>query len=164
MDWSKMFTSRVLVFGCGNILIGDDAAGPKVVEMLEQDPEIPSDVGLLDVGTSIRTLLFDLIHAPTPPKRVIVVDATTQEGKKPGEFWEIDVDEMDPKRVNDFSLHMFPTVNLLKDLKLNTGMEVRIVVVQTGFIPDEIEEGLSPEMEAALPRVAAKVKELCLSA
>lgn len=160
MDWSKMFSSRVVVFGCGNILIGDDAAGPKVVELLQEDPEIPEDVALLDVGTSIRTILFDLINAPTPPKRVIIVDATTESGRKPGEFWEIDIDSMDPKKISDFSIHMFPTVNMLKDLQDNTTMEVKIMVIQTGYIPDEMDEKLSPEVEAALPALAAKVKEL----
>lgn len=160
MDWSKMFSSRVLVFGCGNILIGDDAAGPKVIQMLEQDPEIPEDVGLLDVGTSIRTILFDLINSPTPPVRVIIVDATTESGRTPGEFWEIDIDSMDPKKISDFSIHMFPTVNMLKDLQDNTSMEVKIVVIQTGYIPDEMDEKLSPEVEAALPALAARVKEL----
>lgn len=155
-----MFSSRVLVFGCGNILIGDDAAGPKVIEMLEQDADIADDVGLLDVGTSIRTILFDLINAPTPPVRVIIVDATTESGRKPGEFWEIDIDSMDPKKISDFSIHMFPTVNMLKDLQDNTSMEVKIVVIQTGYIPDELDETLSPEVEAALPALAARVKEL----
>lgn len=163
MDWSKMFTSRVVVFGCGNILIGDDAAGPRVVELLEKDSEIPDDVGLLDVGTSIRTILFDLIVAPTPPERVVVIDATTEEqGREPGEFWEISIDGMDPKKVNDFSLHMFPTVNLLKDLKENTGIDVKILVVQTGYVPDELDETMSPEVEGVLPAMAEKVKQWCM--
>jgi len=157
-----MFTSRVVVFGCGNTLLGDDAAGPKVIEILEQDPEIPSDVALLDVGTTIRSLLFDLINIDPKPERVIIVDATTAHGRQAGEIFEIDVDHMDPKKVNDFSLHMFPTVNLLKELTVNTNIEVKVVVIQTGYIPDNLDDSLSPEVEAALPRLAARVKELCL--
>ncbi len=162
MDWSKMFTSRVVVFGCGNTLIGDDAAGPKVIEFLEQDPDMPADVGLLDVGTSIRTLLFDLINIDPKPERIIIVDATTVHGREPGEIFEIDVDRMDPKKTNDYSLHLFPTVNLLKELTLNTKIDVRIVVAQTGYIPDHLDDHMSPEMTAAIPRIAARVKELCL--
>ena len=162
MDWSKMFTSRVVVFGCGNTLIGDDAAGPRIIEMLEADPDIPAEVALIDAGTSIRTLLFDLIAIDPKPERMIIVDATTQHGRVPGEMFEIDVDGMDPLKVNDFSLHQFPTVNLLKELREKTAIEVKIVVIQTGYIPDELDERLSPEVEAALPGVATRVKELAL--
>lgn len=162
MDWSRMFTSRVVVFGCGNTLIGDDAAGPRVIQILEKDPDMPKDVALLDVGTSIRSMLFDLINIDPKPQRIIIIDATTAHGRKPGEVFEIDVDQMDPKKTNDFSLHMFPTVNLLKELTVNTDIEVKIVVMQTGYIPEHFDDHMSPEAEAALPRIAARVKELCL--
>ncbi len=162
MDWSKMFTSRVVVFGCGNTLIGDDAAGPRVIELLEQDTDLGEDVALLDAGTTIRSMLFDLINIDPKPQRIIIVDATTAHGRQPGEIFEIDVDHMDPKKINDFSLHMFPTVNLLKELTLNTDIEVKIVVVQTGYIPEVFDERMSPEVSAAIPRIASRVKELCL--
>ena len=54
-DWSfEMFNKRVLIFGCGNVLFGDDGFGPQVVEYLTQHYKLPSDVYALDVGTSIR--------------------------------------------------------------------------------------------------------------
>lgn len=162
MDWSKMFTSRVVVFGCGNTLIGDDAVGPRVIELLEKDPDMPDDVALLDVGTSIRSMLFDLINIDPKPQRIIIIDATTAHGREPGEIFEIDVDHMDPKKINDFSLHMFPTVNLLKELTLNTAIEVKVVVIQTGYIPEVFDERMSPEVSAAVPLIASRVKALCL--
>lgn len=163
MDWSVMFTSRVVVFGCGNVLIGDDAAGPKVIELLRAAPDIPDDVALIDVGTSIRSHLFDLIAMDPKPGRIVIVDATTMHGRAAGEVFEIDVDAMDPKKTSDFSLHQFPTVNLLKELREKTNIEVKVVVIQTGYIPEGfMDERMSPEVEAALPAVAARVKELCL--
>jgi coenzyme F420 hydrogenase subunit delta len=163
MDWSVMFTSRVVVFGCGNVLIGDDGAGPKIIELLREDSGVPDDVALIDAGTSIRGLLFDLITMDPKPTRIVIVDATTMHGKNPGEIFEIDVNAMDPVKVSDFTLHQFPTVNLLKQLREETNIEVKVVVIQTGYIPEGImDETMSPEVEAALPELAQRVKALCL--
>ncbi|MDD2218709.1 MAG: hydrogenase maturation protease [Desulfoplanes sp.] len=160
MDWSKMFNSRVVVFGCGNVLYADDGVGPVVIAELKKDPEIPKDVALLDVGTSIRGLLFDLVLSDTLPERVVVVDAVTQSDREPGEIFEIDVDQMDPKKIPDFTLHQFPTTNLLKELKINTGIDLKIVVVQAAYIPEAMEEGLSPTVQNVLPDLVAKIKSL----
>lgn len=157
-----MFEKRVMVFGCGNILRGDDGLGPAVVNMLEEQGGLPDDVGLLDIGTSIRQVLLDMLLMDPKPKRIIVVDAVTEPSRNAGEFWEIDVDMMSPKKIKDFSLHQFPSVNLLKDIKEQTGTDVHILVVQTGYIPEEITDQLTPEVAAALPKVAARVRELCL--
>jgi coenzyme F420 hydrogenase subunit delta len=158
MDWSMMFNSRVVVFGCGNVLYADDGVGPALVAALENDPEVPDDVALLDVGTSIRGLLFDLVLSDKLPERVVVVDAVTQSDREPGEIFEIDVDQMDPKKIPDFTLHQFPTTNLLKELRDNTGIDLKILVVQSAYIPDAMEEGLSPTLQAKLPELMAKVK------
>jgi coenzyme F420 hydrogenase subunit delta len=163
MDWSRMFNSRVVVFGCGNTLFGDDGLGPAVIEALKQEQDIPSDVALLDVGTSIRPLLFDLILSEKHPQMVIIVDATTQSGRKPGEVFEIDVDEVDPKKIADFSLHQFPTTNLLQELKEATDIDLRIIVAQTAYVPDKMDETLSPEIKAAIPQIVQKIKQLIIS-
>lgn len=157
-----MFQKRVMVFGCGNILKGDDGLGPAVVRLLEEQGGLPEDVGLLDVGTSIRQVLFDMLLMDPKPGRIIVVDAVGEPSRNPGEFWEIDVDTMIPKAIKDFSLHQFPSTNLLKELKEQTGMDVRIVVVQAGRIPDEIDDTMTPEVAGVLPAVADRVRELCL--
>ena len=163
MDWSRMFNSRVVVFGCGNTLFGDDGLGPAVIEALKQEQDIPSDVAILDVGTSIRPLLFDLILSDKHPQMVIIVDATTQSGRKPGEVFEIDVDEVDSKKIADFSMHQFPTTNLLKELKEATDIDLRIIVAQTAYVPDKMDETLSPEIKAAIPQIVQKIKQLIIS-
>ncbi|MBT8762638.1 hydrogenase maturation protease [Desulfohalobiaceae bacterium Ax17] len=160
MDWSQMFNSRVVVFGCGNTLFGDDGLGPAVIEALKLEKDLPGDIALLDVGTSIRPLLFDLILSDKHPQMVIIVDATTQSGRKPGEVFEIDVDEVDPKKLADFSMHQFPTTNLLKELKEATDMDLRIIVAQTAYVPEQMDEKLSPEIKAAVPQIVQKIKQL----
>lgn len=156
-----MLTSRVVVYGCGNILRGDDGAGPAVIGLLEKE-NLPEEVGLLDIGSSIKQVLFDMRVMDPKPERIIIVDATTQEGRKPGEFWEIDVDELVPQKVKDYSFHLFPSLNLLKMIRDDTQVEIKIIVVQTAYIPDEIDDHISPEVTAALPGVCALAKKLCL--
>ncbi len=160
MDWSKMFSSRILIFGCGNILFGDDAVGPKVVEYLQEDPDVPHDVTALDAGTAIRSLLFDLLLSENQPEKLVIVDAMDQLDRQAGEVFEIDVDKVDTKKIGDFSMHQFPTSNLLKELRESSKCEVRIIAVQTAYVPEQMEETLSPEVEAAIPRAVRKIKEM----
>ena len=160
MDWSRMFDSRVLVLGCGNILFGDDALGPRVVEALNADPDLPADVAALDAGTAVRSLIFDLLLSEKQPELVIVVDAINKLDREPGEVFEIDVEAMDTKKIGDFSMHQFPTSNLLKELRETSRGELKVIAIQAAYVPDHMDEVLSPEAEAAIPVVVEKIKEL----
>jgi coenzyme F420 hydrogenase subunit delta len=145
-----MFDKSVLIFGCGNILFGDDGFGPAVAHSLQYYP-LPPDVGVLDVGTSIRDILFNLALSEKRPHQLIIVDAVDQPGKQPGEIFEISVEEIPAKKTADFSLHQFPTVNILKELQDYTNTEVRVLVAQVENLPEEVSPGLSPAMKAAVP-------------
>ncbi|MGO9313789.1 MAG: hydrogenase maturation protease [Syntrophobacteraceae bacterium] len=146
-----LFTKPVLIFGCGNVLIGDDGFGPAVIDHLLANFDLPGGVAAFDVGTSARELLFDLVLMPDKPKVIFIVDAVFESGKPPGEIFEIDVSQIPSKKVNDFSLHMFPSVNLLNDLQDGAGVKVRVLAVQAERMPDEIRQGLSDSVSAAVP-------------
>lgn len=162
MDWSAIHTSRVLVMGCGNILKGDDGVGPAVALRLEDDPRRPEDVHALDLGTSIKHLLFDVVTMkPEKLRRIVIVDAVAQENRTPGEFWEIDVDQMKEEKIKDYSIHMFPSVNLLKKIRDEAQIDLRIIVVQTEYIPDGLDEVLTPAIQAAVPKIVDRVMEMC---
>jgi coenzyme F420 hydrogenase subunit delta len=121
---------------------------------------IPEHAACLDVGTSIRDFLFDLLLAAKKPRQMIIVDAAQCEGKRPGEVFEIDIDEINPKKTSDFSLHQFPTTNMLKELKTATDMNIRVLVGQTEAIPDEVAPGLSPALTAAVPEASRLVVKM----
>ncbi len=70
-----LFTKPVLIFGCGNVLIGDDGFGPAVIDHLLANFDLPGGVAAFDVGTSARELLFDLVLMPDKPKVIFIVDA-----------------------------------------------------------------------------------------
>ena len=153
-------TKPCLVFGCGNPLFGDDGFGPEVIADLEQNHCLPPYAACLDVGTSIRDFLFDILLAPEKPKQMIIVDAAQSEGKRPGDVFEIDIDEMNPKKTSDFSLHQFPTTNMLKELITATDMDIRVLVGQIETIPDEVSPGLSPVMIQAVSRASRRILEM----
>ncbi len=146
----QLFEKSILVFGCGNILWGDDGFGPAVVNHLKEKYSLPDDVLVMDVGTSIRNILFDLALSEKKPKKIIVVDAVDYPDRKPGEVFEIPVEGIPENKTSDFSLHRFPTVNILQELKDHTRIEVKIIVAQTGEVPDAIKPGLTKAMQGAV--------------
>ena len=131
----SIFEKSVLVFGCGNILWGDDGFGPAVIEHLNQHYSLPDDVLARDVGTSIRDTLFDLILSEQKPKLLIIVDAVDHQDRRPGEVFEIPVEGIPENKISDFSLHQFPTVNMLQEIKEKSGMQVKIIVARTEVDP-----------------------------
>ena len=73
--FKEIETKRVLIFGCGNVLLGDDGFGPAVIERLERRGDLPGDAHAEDVGTSIRGILFDIALKDRRPEHIIVLDA-----------------------------------------------------------------------------------------
>ncbi len=55
------------------------------------------------------------------------------------------------KKVSDFSLHQFPTVNMLAELKETSDLQVKIIVAQTAALPEEVRPGLSDAVQQAVP-------------
>lgn len=60
-----------VVVGCGNLIRGDDAAGPVLVRLLV-DRQLPAGVRLIDGGTAGMDVAFAMRGA----RRAIVVDAS----------------------------------------------------------------------------------------
>ncbi len=155
-----LFSKRCWVLGCGNPLLGDDGFGPKVIaHLLESFPPMPR-VALVDAGTAVRDILFDLLLSPVKPGRLVVVDTGNAPEKKPGDIFEISVDRIVPSKIHDYSLHQFPTTNMLKEIAQETDVKVTILVVQPAKIPDAIEEGLSPPVAATVPRMAGWIHRI----
>ncbi len=149
-----MFEKNILIFGVGSILWGDDGFGPAVIDYLEKHYQLPQDVLALDVGTSIRDLLFDLILSEKKPQKIFILDAVEYPNRKPGEIFEIPVEGIPEKKVSDFSLHQFPTVNMLQELQDESSIEVKVIVAQAAEIPEEVKPGLSPAMTEAVKKAA----------
>lgn len=151
-----------MIFGCGNIIMGDDGFGPAVVDALNSCYTLPPTIQAVDVGTCVREYLFDyLLLEDGRPDIIIIVDAVDFPDRRPGEVFQIRPGQIPAKKIHDFSLHQFPTVNLLQELEQHTGIKVVILAAQIDFIPEEIAPGLSQAMtEAVSPACAEIVKIL----
>ncbi len=148
----------IKIFGCGNIIMGDDGYGPAVTDLLNERYHLPEDIEAIDAGTTIREYLFDYLLAEEGrPERIIILDAVDFTDRNPGEVFEIRPAEIPAKKIHDFSLHQFPTVNLLQEIEENTTIKILILAAQIKYIPDEIAPGLTPQMQQAVEEAAEKI-------
>ncbi|MFP4158185.1 MAG: hydrogenase maturation protease [Desulfobacterales bacterium] len=149
-----------LILGCGNPLFGDDGFGPGVIEHLELNHRLPEHAACIDAGTGVRDILFDILLSEKKPSRILIIDASSQEGRSPGEISEIDIENISPEKTSDFSLHQFPTTNMLKELRDSTEVDVRVLVVEPEYIPDEIRPGISAAVSAAVPEMCLRIMDM----
>jgi coenzyme F420 hydrogenase subunit delta len=138
-DW---FDKRILILGCGNILFGDDGFGPAVARRCLEERTTPSDVSVLNAGTSVRNILFDVLLSDDKPSKIVILDAVDC-GRQPGEIFELDLDAYPTHKVDDFSMHQVPTSNLLRELRDLGSVEVSVLACQVAHIPEEVSPGLS---------------------
>jgi len=148
-----------VVLGVGNSLFGDDGFGPAAVHFIHRSMEVPGDVCVLDVGTAIMPVLFDIMLSDVGPKRLIILD-TVDLGKRPGELVRLSVEQLPQTRSSMFSFHTFSARRVLQELKDRKNVKVIILACQAESIPSEIEEGLSKPVEDAVSHAAEIVLEM----
>lgn len=141
--------------------MGDDGFGPTVIEKLTTGYELPERAAAIDAMTGIREYLFDyLLSEEGRPEHIIILDAVDCTDRKPGDVFLIDSSAIPAKKIHDFSLHQFPTVNLLHELEKHTAIQVTIIAAQVEYIPAEIEPGLSKPMTAAVSKACGMVMHI----
>lgn len=150
--------SKTLVACVGNLLMGDDGVGVHAVRELEVRAAGRFDVA--DAGTSLSDVLL------TRPLygRLIVIDAIRR-GGSPGSLYEARI--ADP----EWLAHESPPVSL-HDLGVGEALwQARLAgrlprdVWLVGVEPERVEWGigLSPPVQAALPRLIERACELALA-
>jgi coenzyme F420 hydrogenase subunit delta len=159
MASEEHLSKRTLVLGCGNVLYGDDGFGPVVATSLAERYPIPHDAAVVNLGLSTRGFIFDVLLSSRRPERIVVVDAMERHGRRPGEIFDVPLDELSKEKVDDFSFHQGPTSNLLKELRDLCGVEIVIVSCQPERIPTEMEVGLSAPVRAAADEAARLIWE-----
>ena len=150
---------NILILGCGNTLFGDDGFGPRVAEELLKNYNLPENVGVINAGTSVRNILFDIALREKKPDKIIIVDAIDA-GKTPGEIFELPIDEIPEKKIDDFSMHQIPTSNLLKELKDLCKVDVIVIACQVENIPEEVTASVSKKITDAIPEVCKRINEI----
>ncbi len=150
---------RVLILGVGNVLFGDDGFGPAAAEYVLNNCRVPDDVYVMDVGISAGDILFNIALSQVKPKKIIVLDAVDLK-RKPGEVFELSIDNLPANKMSDFSLHFFPSPNILKELKDKMDVDVVILACQAERMPDAVSPGLSDAVAQALPRASEMALQL----
>lgn len=145
------YGKSIVILGCGNWLCGDDGFGPAVAQRLEGGVTLPADVCVLDAGTSVREILFDITLSDKKPAKIVVVDAVDC-GREPGELFALDIDSLPKTKLTEFSPHQMPTCNLLRELRDLCGIEVIVVACQVQNRSDQVSPGLSEPVEGAVRR------------
>ncbi len=152
------FSGCTVIFGCGNTLLGDDGYGPAVIAQLEAEQKLPDEVTTVDAGTGIREYLFDYLLAPKlRPKQILILDAVDFPDRTAGEVFAIHPTEIPVQKIHDFSLHQFPTINLLCELEEETGMQISILAAQVQSIPTRVAPGLSKPMKKAVAKTCEQI-------
>ncbi len=146
---------QFLVAGLGNILMGDDGAGPHVIRLLQTSYTFPGNVSVVDLGTPGLSLTSYIAGYDS----VIIIDTIRAAGLA-GDVCLVDLEKLQsvpPKRVSphDPAVHeALMTVQMLGQAPAHMTL--------VGIIPQQtaMGRGLSHSVESALSKAADQVIEL----
>jgi coenzyme F420 hydrogenase subunit delta len=156
--YPEYLKSRILILGCGNPLFGDDGFGPAVIEHIQNNYDIPEDTYLLDAGTNTKDTLLSIALSEVKPEKIILIDSLDLR-REPGTLIELPIENLPEDQTGYFSLHHFPTRNLLTELQDLHKVNINIIACQVERIPQQVEVGLSKPVKKAIPKVAKIILE-----
>jgi hydrogenase maturation protease len=146
------------VVGLGNVLLGDDAAGPHVIARLQAGYEFPPQVEVLDLGTPG----LDLVPFVADLETLIVVDTVRAEGP-PGSVRVYDREEVlaapVTSRVGPHDPGLKEAV-LATEFARQTPLDVTVVGVVPAHTGQRI--GLGTRVQQALPALERAVLDALL--
>jgi len=148
----------VKIIGFGNIFMGDDGIGIKIIEELKKVKSSGdfNNVEIIDGATSGIDLLFNLSNSD----KVIIIDAIDA-GQADGEVVKFKLNEiksMEGKTFRSFSLHdlhLDEVFNLMSSLKIFP--DITIIGIKPKII--DYSDKLSYEIERRIPEIIQMVKK-----
>jgi hydrogenase maturation protease len=147
---TKNNSPHVLVLGIGNVLMGDEGIGVRVVEKLATMP-LPSNVQCLDGGTGSFLLLEPMQRAV----RVILIDATI-DGQPAGT-----VSRLKPRFSSQYPATLTAHDIGLKDLldaAYLIGGDLNVTLFAVSIDPPQgVDLQLSPRIAECVPKIAWNV-------
>lgn len=148
---------NLAVYSLGNVLYGDDAVGPTVLETLKLNWSWPEELTVDDLGTPG----FDLARCLANHDRVLVIDAV-HVGKAPGTVVSLDDAQIlaSPKveRLSPHDPVLADAISLAR-LGGETPRQVHFIGVQPGNL-EQGAVGLSREVRAAVPLAVLAVVQV----
>jgi hydrogenase maturation protease len=140
-----MAAKNILVLGLGNILLGDEGVGVRVVEQLLSH-SLPEEIEVIDGGTAG----YELINFFEGKEKVIIVDAVKTDDT-PGSVYKLDLSVVQEDETVQLSLHQIGLKNVFKMASM---MDLNPEVTLIGIVPKDYQDyniGLSDEVEKAIP-------------
>lgn len=143
---------RIVVLGVGNILLSDEGIGVRAVEELARRYAIPDEVVLLDGGTSAMELLDDLADCD-----LLIIADCVRAGRAPGSLLHLRDEEIPALFRTKLSPHQVGLPDVLATLAITD--EAPLHTTLFGVEPESLAThlGLTPVVEAALPRLVAAI-------
>lgn len=140
-----MAPKNILILGLGNILLGDEGVGVRVIEQLFSHP-FPDEIEVIDGGTAG----YELINFFEGKEKVIIVDAVKTDDT-PGSVYKMDLSAVQEDDTVQLSLHQIGLKNVFKMASM---MDLNPEVTLVGIVPKDYQDyniGLSEEVEKAIP-------------
>ena len=127
---------NILILGVGNILLSDEGAGVRALELLQQRYTFPNQVELLDGGTSGLELLPALDHRT----HVYILDVVQQKDLSPGQTTIVDLAQSPGYFRQKISPHQLGLSEVLAVAEMSGTLPPNITLV--GIRPLSLETGL----------------------
>ena len=147
---------RIVILGVGNILLSDEGIGVRAVEELGRRYRLPSEVVLLDGGTSGMELLDDLANCD-----LLVMADCVRAGNPPGTLLRLKDEEIPALFRTKLSPHQVGLPDVLATLLITHEAPAHTVLF--GVEPESLATGmdLTPPVAAMLtPLVDAIAREI----
>lgn len=145
--------SSMIIVGMGNPHRSDDAVGRHVIRLLRDDP--PAGAVLLELDGQVA----DLVEVVRQARSVIVIDACGNMGQA-GRIHRLDAgcgdDISAPPAMSTHGLGLAEAVALARILNV---LPERFLIYAVEGRTFAFGDGLSPDVAAAVPRVAAAVRQ-----
>lgn len=147
----------IAVIGCGNPNRTDDGVGPYVAGLLGKR-DLGGNVAVFDAGTDGMGVMYQARGC----RKLIIVDARMP-GSNPGSIYEVPGEVLESPPNNSLNLHDFRWDHALFAGRKIYGddfpSDVTVLLVEAKSL--DMGLALSPEVEAAGKRVAARIESLC---
>jgi hydrogenase maturation protease len=147
---------KTLVLGLGNILLGDEGVGVRVVERLQELYQFPQEVQVLDGGT----LALDLLPYVEDTDHLLVIDALEM-GAEPGTVARLEGDEVPAFLSVKISPHQMGLADLLAATRLRDVYPEQLVLwgVQPGVMSPglELSSAVAAQVEVLVNSVLAEL-------
>jgi hydrogenase maturation protease len=147
---------KTLVLGLGNILLGDEGVGVRVVERLQELYHFPPEVQVLDGGT----LALDLLPYVEDADRLLVIDALEM-GAEPGTVARLEGDQVPAFLSVKISPHQMGLADLLAAARLRNFYPQELVLwgVQPGAMSVglELSGPVAAQVEVLVDRVLVEL-------